>query len=173
MYWRYLKYVLKHKWYVMMECFKMGLYWRGIMHDMSKFRPDEFIPYARYFYGDYEPWDKVKLHMPGPSYSLSKEGVKEAFDAAWLKHQKRNPHHWQYWLLQNDTDGLQILEMPKKYALEMICDWIGAGLAITGKRDVWEWYEKNKDNMQLHPVTIHRVDIIVELQKDKYGGENS
>ena len=53
MYYKYLQYVIKHKYYVMIECFKVGLYWRGLVHDMSKFRPSEFIPYARYFYGDY------------------------------------------------------------------------------------------------------------------------
>jgi len=52
-YLKYLKYVLVHKYYVFIECFKVGLFWRGIMHDMSKFFPDEFLPYARYFYGEY------------------------------------------------------------------------------------------------------------------------
>jgi len=49
----YLKYIIRHKWYVGIECFKMGVYWRGITHDLSKFLPSEFIPYAKYFYGDY------------------------------------------------------------------------------------------------------------------------
>jgi len=52
-YLQYLSYVLRHKWHVSLECFHHGLYWRGITHDLSKFLPDEFIPYARYFYGSY------------------------------------------------------------------------------------------------------------------------
>jgi len=51
-YLKYLKYILKHKWYVMIECFKNGLIWRGLMHDLSKFLPSEFIPYANFFYGN-------------------------------------------------------------------------------------------------------------------------
>ena len=43
--------------------------------------------------------------------------------------------------------------MPNKYRKEMLCDWIGAGMAITGKRDVVNWYEKNKFNIVLHPST--------------------
>lgn len=50
-YLKYLRYLLRHKWYVGIECFKRGLYWRGIIHDMSKFRPAEFIPYTNFFYG--------------------------------------------------------------------------------------------------------------------------
>ena len=46
----YLGYLLKHKFYVFIECFKEGLYWVGLAHDFSKFLPSEFIPYANFFY---------------------------------------------------------------------------------------------------------------------------
>ena len=162
MYWKYFCYVVKHKWYVLCECFKTRLYWRGIMHDMSKFRPDEFIPYARYFYGKW-PTQAHSDHMfriiqvciPRKD---TEEGVKEAFDVAWLKHLHRNPHHHQHWLLVNDSDGTYPLEMPKKYGIEMVCDWRGAGKAINGKDDVVAWYAKNKDSMVLHPETRNAVE---------------
>ena len=53
-YLKYLWYVIRHKWYVGIECFKKGLYWQGLVHDSSKLFPSEFIPYARYFYGSKE-----------------------------------------------------------------------------------------------------------------------
>ena len=28
----------------MKHCFRIGLYWQGLMHDMSKYSPAEFIP---------------------------------------------------------------------------------------------------------------------------------
>lgn len=143
-YFKYLRYVLRHKYYVMVECFKIGLYWRGIMHDLSKFYPSEFIPYARFFYGD-------------------KSKAKYSFDMAWLKHQKRNPHHWQWWLLQNDTDGFVALDMSDVYVKEMVCDWIGAGMAITGKREYKEWYEKNKDKMIFSAGTKAKVEFFVSV----------
>ena len=48
---KYMWYVIRHKYYVLIECFKVGLYWRGIMHDWSKFLPSELIPYANFFNG--------------------------------------------------------------------------------------------------------------------------
>jgi hypothetical protein len=43
--------------------------------------------------------------------------------------------------------------MPDIYMKEMLCDWVGAGVAITGERKTKEWYEKNKDKVVLHPDT--------------------
>jgi hypothetical protein len=161
MYWEYFKYVLKHKYFVMVECFKIGLYWRGIMHDMSKFLPDEFIPYARYFYGDYGIKNNCPAKWGNPGDIFYK--TKADFDRAWLLHLHRNPHHHQYWLLVNDSDGTYPLEMQRKYVREMVYDWIGAGLAITGKREVREWYEKNRGKMNLHLVTRHKVEDILTM----------
>lgn len=31
-----IKYLLKHKYYVAIACFKYGLYWQGITHDLDK-----------------------------------------------------------------------------------------------------------------------------------------
>lgn len=157
MYWKYFKYVLRHKWFVFIECCKLGIPLRGALHDLSKFLPSEFISYSRYFYGDYP--ERLTVYEKTHHWTLkTKAIIKNDFDLAWLKHQKRNPHHWQYWLLQNDSDGLKILEMPKKYMKEMLADWIGAGKAIHGENDVEEWYLKNKDNMLLHNSVRHWVE---------------
>lgn len=34
--------IIFHKYYVGIECFKMGLFWQGIIHDLSKFSKVEF-----------------------------------------------------------------------------------------------------------------------------------
>lgn len=164
MYLKYLKYVLRHKWYVLIECWRVGLIWRGIMHDMSKFRPDEFIPYARYFYGSYDPWDRLKIRAPWIGYEHSKEGVEEAFDRAWLLHQHRNPHHWQYWILRGDDAWTKVLLMDPAYLLEMICDWHGAGMAINGKKNTRAWYLHNREKMRLHPETRKTIEILLEAE---------
>lgn len=133
---KYLKYLIKHKYYVTVECFKRGLYWRGLTHDLSKFLPDEFIPYMNFFYGK------------------SKEFAQSQFDFAWLKHQKRNPHHWQWWILKEDSGEYKIFEMSREYREEMLCDWHGAGKAIMGKNsNTKEWYLKNKDKIIIGPYT--------------------
>ena len=125
---RYLKYVLRHKWFVFIECARRGLVWRGLVHDLSKFQPSEFFPYARHFYGD------------GKN--------KAAFDFAWLLHQKRNRHHWQWWVLPEDNGGEKVLEMPLDERVEMLCDWRGTGRA-QGTPNTPKWYLANREKMRL------------------------
>ena len=140
---RYLKYIIRHKWFVMIACFQRGLYWQGLIHDISKFRPSEFFPYVNYFYGN-KPNDREKN-----KYRKSTTTSDEAFDFAWLLHQKRNPHHWQWWILPEDEGGTKILEMPSEYLIEMLCDWHGAGMAQGRTFSDYEWWTQNKDKMQL------------------------
>lgn len=153
---KYAYYILRHKWFVMIECFKAGLYWQGIIHDLSKFLPSEWFPYANYFY-------KRTVRNKTGYYKPTDTGDK-AFDYAWLLHQKRNKHHWQWWILPEDEGGSKLLEIPPKYLVEMICDWIGAGKAQGFKSpkgkplfETQKWYEQNKHKMQLNKQT--RIDI--------------
>lgn len=131
---KYIKYIAKHKFFVFLECAKLGIPLRGIFHDSSKFLPDEWFPYLENFYG--EKTDKVK----------------EDFDEAWLRHIHRNPHHHQFWVFREDSGQVKALEMPYKYMLEMVADWRGTGKA-QGFDSVRDWYDKNKLSMHLHPET--------------------
>ena len=88
----YLKcliYLVKHKLYVFKECYKMGIIWRGIVHDFSKLYPSEFIAYAKYFYGkdylEYVSYGSQRYEFD--CWSFSKEGIEEKFNLAWLFHQ--------------------------------------------------------------------------------------
>jgi len=103
-YWRYFLYVLDHKLNVLIECLKEGLYLQGIIHDMSKFSPHEFLPYARKFYSNQKD-----------------EDTELRWKNAWLHHQNHNKHHWEYWIVNKNTR--EALPMPKKYLIEMVCDW--------------------------------------------------
>jgi hypothetical protein len=164
-YLNYLWYVVKHKWFVMIECFKMGLIWQGIIHDNSKFFPSEFIPYARHFrYGIQTGRNKTGYYKP------TNTGDK-AFDFAWFLHQKRNAHHWQYWTIPDDSEGLLLMLIPDKYLKEMICDWIGAGKAqgkSSPKEDKYletrNWYMTNKDKIQIN--TQSRIEIERIIKKE-------
>ena len=138
-YLKYLRYLIRHKWFVFIACLKYGLVWQGIVHDLSKLLPDEIVPYANFFYGG----DKRKDRFYTPS-----DGSKE-FNRAWLKHLHRNPHHWQYYVLMEDDGATFPLEVPDKYLKEMLCDWIGAGRA-QGFNDVLGWYSTNRNKMVLH-----------------------
>ena len=168
---KYLSYVLRHKWFVFVECCKVGMYWRGLVHDMSKFRPSEWFPYVDSFYGgpwpeeDYEPRDmgmrRVRVRC--------KQDVRNDFNKAWLLHQHRNPHHWQFWCLTQDEDEPKILEMPIKYVFEMMCDWKGAGRAQGHGNDVVPWYLKNRDKMKLHPETRGHIERLIGVPVGERG----
>jgi len=151
MYWRYLKSVLRHKWFVFVECYKLGVPWLGLVHDLSKFLPSEFVPYAHYFYGPYPRDDEYKP-----------EWVVDAFNYAWLHHQHRNKHHWQRWLLTMDSargsDKIVPLTMPERFRKEMLADWRGAGRAY-GNADTIGWYMKNVEQIQLDGITRDWIEI--------------
>lgn len=137
---KYLSYLLRHKWFVFQAGLKIKApIWRLLIHDWSKFLPCEWFPYVESFYGGYGKDRPQK--------------VQEAFDRAWLHHQHLNPHHWQHWVLREDSGAIRPLDMPDHFILEMVADWAGAGRAITGKWEAKEWYEKNAEKMHLSPKT--------------------
>ncbi len=159
-YLKYIKYVIRHKWFVFVECCKYGLVFEGLFHDISKFLPSEFFPYANFFYGknSKKPRDKTGYYKPTDTGDIK-------FDYAWLYHQKRNKHHWQYWILPEDEGGIKLMPMPDKYIIEMVCDWRGAGKAqgFTGKDEIAKWYLANKEKMQLNPETREKVENLLSL----------
>jgi|AACY02.16.fsa_nt_gi hypothetical protein len=153
----FLWYLIRHKCLVFIECCKRGLVWRGLVHDLSKFRPSEFIPYARYFY----------TVTGQPNQLERKYGyIKEArsgdadFDYAAFLHYMRNDHHWQHWCQAGTEDGygmIHVFPMPARALTEMVCDWIGAGKA-QDYPDVKAWYLAHQKDILLHPYTRIQVE---------------
>ena len=119
-------------------------------HDNSKYSPEEYLAYDEYFYGGNKSFKVV-----------------DNFKYAWLHHIHNNPHHWQYWVLQNDDEPEEILEMPFKYVVEMICDWWSFSWKDGKLDEIFDWYEKHKDGMKLHPRTRKLVeDILSRIKKE-------
>ena len=121
-------------------------------HDTSKTNLDEYVPYDLYFYGGNRSYQVV-----------------QDFNYAWLKHIHRNPHHWQYWVLNNDepTQGQIILEMPYQYILEMICDWWAFSWRSGDLTEIFTWYDNHKDYMKLGERTRVTVEDILAQIKTK------
>lgn len=120
---KYIKHfitIAKHKWLVMILCFKCGYYKRGLLHDLSKFGPTEFFSSAKYFQGNRSPIDAEKEDH---GYSI-----------AWQHHKGHNPHHWEYWIDDIGTKQNTPLPIPREYIVEMICDWIAAGIIYSGNK---------------------------------------
>lgn len=155
-YLKYARYLLRHKWFVLVECFKVGLYWRGIKHDATKFGWLEYTAYANFFYGKKE--DDISKGRDSTGYYKPTDTGDARFDFAWLHHQKWNDHHWQWWICPQDDGGFKTFPMSPEARLEMICDWKGAGRAqgkvgANGEPEIVAWYKKNGSKMILHPDT--------------------
>lgn len=145
----HLKTVLVHKWWVFYYACKLGIPWRGIKHDLSKFSPVEFWESVRYWDGKQSPIPICKVDK---GYSL-----------AWQHHKGRNSHHYEYWMDNLDSGGTTI-KMPWNDFLEMVADWLGAGKAYQGKNFTFEGeYEYVKTKLQtarMHSSTANWVDFL-------------
>lgn len=127
-YWAHFKTIIKHKIEVGKVCFKFGLYWQGIVHDLSKFSIAEFAPSAKYFQGHMSPIDAEK--------------IEKGYSAAWLHHKARNKHHQWYWMDWDSKQNPTPCKIPREYVYEMIADWIGAGKVYgANKGEPWSWSE--------------------------------
>lgn len=123
-YWEHFKTITRHKYFVMIECFKLGIYWQGIIHDLSKYSIIEFSESAKYFHGTGTPINKIKQEI--------------GYSRAWLHHKGINKHHWEYWTDFFDGE-IKPCPIPKKYIKEMYCDMIGASKAYLKQK-----YDKNE-----------------------------
>ena len=52
---KHLRTINHHKRLVMELCFKVGLYRQGLLHDLSKYSPTEFLVGAKYYQGNRSP----------------------------------------------------------------------------------------------------------------------
>lgn len=155
---KYCRYLLTHKFWVLYYCFKHGEYWLGIIHDWDKFIPWKWRAYANHFCGDNPPVPPKTGNLQTPQTA----GRNPEFAAAWESHYKIQPHHPQYWRHCNGRDPDDMpLETPVKYIIEMIADWHAAGLAQGKGHDIKPWYLENKDKLILHPETKRLVDFLV------------
>lgn len=122
--------ITKHKWIVFKLCVKVGIPWRGLVHDLSKYSPTEFWESAYYFQGDKSPITACKKER--------------GYSKAWLHHKGRNKHHPEYWFDMNTKDKCPIIPYP--YVAEMICDNLAAGIVYSGKN----WTKQTQLNYWLH-----------------------
>lgn len=118
---RHIKTIRKHRKYVREMCFKMGIPWLGLIHDLSKYSHKE-MSIAKYANGTRSP------------HAIARDEL--GYSPSWLHHYHKNKHHWQYWLDMEDWPNKVIpIKMPYKYVIEMFCDFVGAGKAYS--QDKW------------------------------------
>lgn len=129
--------ITKHKWLVFKLCSKAGLPWRGFVHDLSKYLPDEF-------------WSSVKYYQGGKRSPIPIQKQEEGFSDVWLHHRARNKHHVEYWYDKDAPEKAPV--MPYKYTVEMICDKLSASKVYAGKDwtnetelNYWKEKERNRE----------------------------
>ena len=151
----HFKTITTHKIVVMKECFKIGLYKQGILHDMSKYGPTEFFEGCKYYQGTASP------HL--------KERAAKGYSAAWLHHKGRNKHHFEYWIDYSPVhgEGLVGSKMPPKYVAEMMMDRIAASKVYNKENYTQhfplEYYERGKHAYMIHPETRALLEYLLHM----------
>ena len=150
-----------HRRLVRKYCFKLGIYRQGLMHDLSKYSPSEFIPGVKYYQDG---------HRSPNNAQREDEGVSKA----WLHHKGRNKHHFEYWI-DYDVDGsrtvLAGMKMPVKYVAEMFCDRIAACRIYNKEKykdsDPLDYYIKGLGHYIMHPETDALLHKLLQMLADK------
>ena len=153
--------VNSHRGLVRKYCFKLGSYRQGMMHDLSKYSPSEFIPGVKYYQDG---------HRSPNNAQREDEGVSKA----WLHHKGRNKHHFEYWI-DYDVDGnstiLAGMKMPVKYVAEMFCDRVAASRIYNKDKykdsDPLDYYIKGLGHYIMHPETDALLHNLLKMLADK------
>ena len=144
-----------HKWLVMCGCFRLGMYKQGLLHDLSKYNPVEFMAGCRYYQGFKSP--------------NNVEREQEGFSRAWLHHKGRNLHHLEYWLDYTVDEKVNFggMKMPVKYVVEMYVDRVAA--CKNYMKDNYEdgsalaYYNKGRAKVLLHRDTAALLEFMLEM----------
>lgn len=158
-FWGHFSTITYHKWLVLQNCFRIGLYKQGITHDLSKYSPTEFWAGVKYFQGNRSPNDAQRQV--------------EGYSAAWLHHKGRNRHHLEYWIDYDPTGVGNMVgtQMPINFVAEMFCDRIAASKVYMKEAytdaSPWEYYERGKNHYILHEKTRELLEYMLLLLKDK------
>lgn len=147
--------ITKHKFLVMKECFRVGLYRQGLLHDLSKYSWTEFRVGCRYYQGNRSP--------------NNAEREDRGYSSAWLHHKGRNKHHYEYWI-DYSLDGTGLLagmRMPVRYVVEMFLDRIAASKVYKGSRyrdsDPLKYYANGKAGELMHPETRELLETLLHM----------
>ncbi len=156
--WQHFKTITKHRLLVMSGCFRVGLYWRGLVHDLSKYSPTEFFTGARYYQGNRSP--------------NTAEREDKGYSEAWMHHKGRNKHHYEYWTdISRETRRYESLPMPRKYLVEMVMDRRAACMTYQGKDytdgAALAYFRKSMERDRMHPQTRKELDYLLEMLSEK------
>ena len=158
--WKHFCTISHHKYLVMKGCFAVGLIRQGLLHDLSKYTPTEFLPGCKYYQGTMSP--------------NNAERMDRGYSSAWLHHKGRNKHHLEYWLDYGvpETDptqkkGVCGMKMPVRYVVEMFVDRVCASKnyqkdAYTD-RSALDYYQKGREVHILKADTRELLELLLVM----------
>ncbi len=154
----HLRTITAHRHLVMVHCFKAGIVKRGLLHDLSKYSPAEFIPGVIYFQGNRSPNEK--------------EREVNGFSLAWIHHKGRNKHHFEYWTdYSTKTGRLEPVRMPDEFIFEMFCDRVSASkIYMKDKytdRCPLDYFLRAKKKRAIEKVTSRKLEFLLRMLADK------
>ena len=157
--WLHFKTITHYKLLVMKYCFQVGLYRQGLLHDLSKYAPVEFLVGCRYYQGTSSP-NNAERAQTGVSMS-------------WLHHKGRNKHHFEYWVdyVIGDEHIINGAKMPRKYVAEMVLDRISASRNYLGDaytdQEPLKYFLKSRDELWfIHPQTKKELEALLRILND-------
>lgn len=141
--------VTRHRHMVFKHALKAGIPIRGILHDLSKYSPSEFI-------------SGIKYYSNGKKSPNEAERIIYGYSSAWLHHKGRNKHHFEYWNDYNPKYGkVMPVDMPKKYFKELLCDRIAASKIYQGcdynQKHPLEYYLNGDSKRFISPKTSENI----------------
>ena len=156
--WQHFKTITRHRLVVLAGCFRVGLYWQGLTHDLSKYSPTEFLQGARYYQGVRSP-------------NAAEREVK-GYSEAWMHHKGRNRHHYEYWTDMNmERRVYESVPMPRKYLVEQVMDRRAACIVYQGKNytpaSPLEYFLKSRERSLMHPQNQQELEHILTMLRDK------
>ena len=156
--WQHFKTITRHRWLVRQGCFRVGLYWQGLVHDLSKYSPMEFLSGVRYYQGTRSP--------------NTAEREEKGYSEAWIHHKGRNPHHYEYWTdLSLQTRCYEPVPVPRKYLVEMVMDRRAACMVYQGKNytpaSPVEYFLKSRERTLMHPQNQQELAHILTMLRDQ------
>jgi hypothetical protein len=156
--WKHFKTITYHRWLVLQGCFQVGLYWQGLVHDLSKYSLTEFLVGARYYQGDRSP--------------NGVEREKKGYSEAWMHHKGRNRHHYEYWTDMNlQSKTYEPVPIPRKYLVEMVMDRRAACKVYEGEKynpgSALTYLLKSREKDLMHPQTRQELEHILTMLRDE------
>ena len=156
--WQHFKTITRHRFIVMAGCFRVGLYWQGLTHDLSKYSPTEFFQGARYYQG---------IRSPNTA-----EREAKGYSEAWMHHKGRNRHHYEYWTDMNlERRVYESVPMPRKYLVEQVMDRRAACIVYQGKNytpaSPLEYFMKSRERTLMHPQNQQELAHILTMLRDQ------